>query len=198
MKQISKKSGNLFLVILIIFFVGACSSSRKAAKGKLPKGEEVVKIFCSGPDYQTDKNHFRANSVGESIDQAISKKKALNNARTDLASSIQVLISSVLHNYVNSREMNNTEIAEEKLQAMSREITDQELRGTRIICEKVARTKDGKYKTYLAIELVSDDLLDAMNKRLSEDSQLKIDYDYEKFKKEFEKSIEEYRQQNKQ
>jgi len=45
---------------------------------------------------------------------------------------------------------------------------------------------------------VSDELLDAMNKRLSEDSQLKIDYDYEKFKKEFEKSIEEYRQQNKQ
>jgi hypothetical protein len=59
------------------------------------------------------------------------------------------------------------------------------LQGTRTICEKQTKTVEGKYKTYIAIELSADDLLNKYNERLSNDERLKADYNYEKFKDTF-------------
>jgi hypothetical protein len=60
----------------------------------------------------------------------------------------------------------------------------------RTICEKLVQTKDGNYKTYIAIELSADDLVKQYNQRLSTDDRLKIDYDYEKFKDTFNQEME--------
>ena len=52
------------------------------------------------------------------------------------------------------------------------------------------KTPEGKYKVYVAIELAGDELLQGIHNRVSkglkENTKLRIDYDYEKFKKEFE------------
>ena len=58
------------------------------------------------------------------------------------------------------------------------------------ICEKTTKTSEGKYKTYIALELAGDELMNAMNARLSQDDKLKIDYDYEQFKKTFDAEME--------
>ena len=62
--------------------------------------------------------------------------------------------------------------------------------GINTICEKTTKTSDGKYKTYIAIELAGDELMTALNERLSKDAKLKIDYDYEQFKKTFEEEMD--------
>jgi hypothetical protein len=54
----------------------------------------------------------------------------------------------------------------------------------------LVQTKDGNYKTYIAIELSADDLVKKYNERLSSDDKLKIDYDYQKFKETFDKEME--------
>ena len=51
------------------------------SKQVVPSGEKEVVVPCSGPDFFTNNKVFRANSVGESMDQVTSKKKALTNAR---------------------------------------------------------------------------------------------------------------------
>jgi hypothetical protein len=86
--------------------------------------------------------------------------------------------------------MNNKEQAESRFEQLNREIVDQKLSGLRTICEKLMQTKDGSYKTYIAIELSAEDLVAAYNERLSKDDQLKIDYDYEKFKDTFNAEME--------
>ncbi len=179
----------LFLAVLIGigFTLASCKSEEKIAK---KNKEKLVDVFCTGPKYETDKKVFRANSVGESIDQAISKKIALNNARTQLASEIKVTVQSALDNYAKQQVHNKSADLEKNFQSLSREIVDQELIGTRTICEKVTKTKKGQYKTYIAIELTSDKILKSLNDRLSKDEKLKIDYDYERFKKEFDKALE--------
>ena len=154
---------------------------------KLPKGEKEVNIPCSGPDYFTNKSFFRANSLGESSDLVVSKKKAMDNARAELAASIQSTVKTVTDNYVNSREMNNKEQVEERFEQLNREIVDQKLTGLKTICEKLMKTDQTTYKTYIAIELSAEDLVATYNERLSKDDRLKIDYDYEKFKETFEK-----------
>lgn len=168
-------------------FVIGCKGSKDVAA---PKGEVEIVVPCSGPDYFTSNKVFRSNSIGESMDQVTSKKKALTNARNELAASIQTTVNTVTDSYVNSREFNNQEELEEKFESLNREIVKQKLSGIRTICEKLVRTQEGRYKTYIAIELSADELVAEYNERLSSDERLKIDYDYEKFKDTFEKEME--------
>jgi hypothetical protein len=183
MKRISYST---FVVILAAgIFMIACKG-----KEKTPKGETEVSVPCSGPDFFTTSKFFRANSIGESQDQVTSKKKALANARAELAASIQTTVKAVTDNYTNSREMNNKEQVEERFEQLNREVVDQKLSGIKTICEKLMKTNQGTYKTYIALELSADDLVAAYNEKLSKDASLKIDYDYEKFKETFEKEMD--------
>jgi len=169
--------------------ISGCKSKEKAASTK-DQGETLIEVYCSGPEFQSNNEYFRANQVGESVDQATAKKKAMSNARADLASAIQTRVKAVIDNYVNSRELNNVEEAEERFESLSREVIDQELTGVKTICEKTTKTSTGNYKTYIALELAGDELMNAMNARLSQDDKLKIDYDYEQFKKTFDAEME--------
>jgi hypothetical protein len=192
MKNFRQISLWLALLFGISLALASCKSDKKIAK---ESKEKLVTVFCTGPKYETDNKAFRANSVGESIDQAISKKIALNNARTQLASEIKVTVQSALDNYAKQQVHNTNADLEKNFQSLSREIVNQELVGTRTICEKVTKAKKGKYKTYVAIELASDKILKSLDDRLSKDEKVKIDYDYEKFKKEFEKALENMKNQ---
>jgi len=182
----------LMTALLLSGAMTACKSKKKAAAAaEPPSGETEVKVLCSGPEYFTDDKVFRANNLGESMDQATSKKKALANARAQMASDINTQIKGVIDNYVNSREMNNKEEVAERFEGLTREVVDQKLTGVRTICEKMVKVNaTGNYKAYVAIELSAQDLLAAYNDRLSKDDRLRIDYDYEKFKETFDKEME--------
>lgn len=174
----------LSTAVSFVSFQG-CKSSKTATNTPIPPSEVEVIVPCSGSQYFTSEAVFRSNSIGESADQVISKKKALTNARAELAASIQTTVKTVTDNYVNAREFNNKEEVEERFETLNREVVNKELSGLAVICEKQTRTSEGRYKTYIAIELSADQLVSAYNERLSNDDRLKIDYDYEKFKNTF-------------
>lgn len=88
--------------------------------------------------------------------------------------------------------MNNVEEVEKRFESLTREVVNQKLSGIKTICEKTTKTSDGKYKTYIAIELAGGELMSALNGRLSKDAKLKIDYDHEKFKKTFDKEMDKF------
>lgn len=171
-----------------LVFVPACKSSQR-----VPKGETELSIYCNGKGYTTDKKFFRANAIGESIDQMAAKKKAYSNAQTELASSINLTVKAVVDNYVNSREFDNAEQLEERFEALSRQVINEQLRDVATICEKHTRTQEGKYKSYLAIEMSKEAVVEGLSERISNDEQLRIDYDYEKFKRTFEDEMKELR-----
>lgn len=63
------------LASMAVFLVfSGCKSKEKVAKVE-EQGETLIEIYCSGPDYRSNNKFFRANQIGESIDQATSKKK---------------------------------------------------------------------------------------------------------------------------
>jgi len=179
----------MLAALALVVIISGCKSKEKAASTK-DQGETLIEVYCSGPEFQSNNEYFRANQVGESVDQATAKKKAMSNARADLASAIQTTVKGVIDNYVNSRELNNVEEAEERFESLTREVIDQKLTGVKTICEKTTKTSTGNYKTYIALELAGDELMNAMNARLSQDDKLKIDYDYEQFKKTFDAEME--------
>lgn len=172
--------------MLLISF-GACKNS--APTQVTPAHETEVIVPCSGPDYFSTGELFRANSIGESADQVVAKKKALSNARAEMASQVSTTIKAVTDNYLNSREFNNQEELEERFESLNREVIDQQLNGTRVICEKQTKTSEGRYKTYIVLELDPELVLSSYNERLSSDDKLRIDYDYEQFKKTFDEEM---------
>ncbi len=184
------------LVIVIGIIMSSCGSSKKLPKAENPSGETHLKVYCSGPEFRSDDKYFRSNSEGESLDAVTSKKKALINARAEMAAQIKAVITGMEDNYKNSMELNNVENIEEKFQSFTRQMLDQELAGTRTICEERTKTSEGKYKTYIALELAGDEIFNAMNQRLSKDAKTKIDYDYEKFRGAYEKALQDYREKN--
>ncbi|MCW5898378.1 MAG: LPP20 family lipoprotein [Flavobacteriales bacterium] len=185
----------LMTALMLSGAMTACKSKKKVTEkpDPLPAGEVEVIIPCSGPEYFTNDKVFRANNLGESMDQATAKKKAMSNARADLAQAINTQVKGVIDNYVNSREMNNREEVGERYESLMREVVDQRLSGVKTICEKMMKTATNNYKSYVAIELSAQDLLSAYNERLSSDERLRIDYDYEKFKETFDKEMDKLR-----
>ena len=177
----------LFLSVLILLY--ACNVSKNLSNQALIENKVGHIGLCSGPDFFTSKNYFRANSVGESLDMVISKKKALTNARAEIAASVKILVESVVDNYVKSSELNNLEQVEEHFEGLNREVIKQELIGIKTICEELTKTTEGKFKTYIAIELSAQKLVDKFHDSIIKDDLLMIDYDYEKFKDTFEKEM---------
>ncbi len=192
MKKITKTTRSIGKVLMLAALTGMLATGCKKKKElQAPEGEVLIKEYCSGEEYFSNNEFFRANGLGESMDQATAKKKALSNARADLASAINTTIKGTIDNYVNSREFNNREEIEERFEGLTREVINQELNGTKTICQKAVKVEsNGNYKYYVALELSGQELLSSMNERLGSDERLKIDYDYEKFKETFDKEME--------
>jgi hypothetical protein len=183
-----KSNMNQFGLRLILFF--GKKKAKKVEEVVIPKGETKVDVLCSGPEYFSTKEHFRANSVAESPNQVNSKRMALSNARSEMAGSIQVTMKAVIDNYFQDMNVGDKQEYVGRYEGLSREVINQSLNGTKIICEEVTMTADGKYKTYLAIEMVGNELLQSINSRIASDDRLRTNYEYERFRNEFNKEMD--------
>ena len=63
------------LVVLVSFglilALGGCKSKKETTAVQAPvadAGEKLIDVYCSGPEYQSDDDFFRANNLGESAD----------------------------------------------------------------------------------------------------------------------------------
>lgn len=182
------KTSLILLVMATAFSVASCKSKKKQEVAA-PAGEVLVNEYCSGPEFFSNKKTFRGNAVGESMDMQTAKNKSLIEAKQRLASYINTTIKSTVDNYIKDNEHNKKEDLEKKYEGLTREVVNQKLSGIKIICEKVTQLADKNYRAYTAIELDGDEIVAAINDRLTKEESLKVDYDYEKFKKTFEEEM---------
>ncbi|MFZ6052839.1 hypothetical protein [Halocola ammonii] len=188
-KMMSTQNLTLFLfAALLIVGLGSCKKNKETVE-KEPDGEVLINEYCTGESYFSDKDTFRATATGESMDRETAKKKARSNANAELAKTITTTMQIVGDNYVNSTEFNNKEELTETFNEMARTVIDQELKGAKKICDKLTQKSDGRYVSYIALELSGDDIVSEYNERLSKDERIKAEYNYEKFKETFEQEM---------
>ena len=176
----------LFSVIVLTFMFTACKTKQKVVPAA---GEVEVLTPCSGPDFQSTSKVLRFSAIGESMDQMTAKKKAMSEARAGLAASVNTLVKSVTDNYVKSGNYSNKEELMKNYEGISREVVNQSLNGITVICEKTMLKKDNTYKYYVCAELGGSEVLQSMSKKMTSNEMLKVDYNYEKFKKTFEEEM---------
>lgn len=74
--------------------------------------------------------------MGESMDQMMSEKKGLTEARAKLAAQIEILVKTVTDNYGKSTEVNKKEELLGRYESLTREVVKQKLNGTIEVCNK--------------------------------------------------------------
>ena len=180
----------MLFAVLFAFASTSCKKKKKAQESPKPEGEILISEYCSSTEYFSDKNTFRATATGESSDRETAKKKARSNANAEMAKTINTTMKIVGDNYVNSTEFNNKEEITETFNEMARTVIEQEIKGAIKICDKLTQRPDGRYVSYIALELSGDEIVSKYNERLSSDERIKADYNYEKFKETFEAEME--------
>ncbi len=143
------------------------------------------KVLCGGPDFLSDSEYFRANNAGESFSQSSSRSMALSSARAELADQVELIINAVIDNYMLEFSGNGQINNSHNYEGISREVIRQRLPETRIICEHMTRNREGRYITYIAIELPGINIINSFNENVAKDERLRADYNQERFKKIF-------------
>jgi len=171
--------------LLAFMFVTSCATMQKP------------ETPCVGRKYKTSKKFFRASSFGNSVDQATSKKKAVSNARADLASSINVTMKEVSDQFVNSLESGGDGGSIESFRAKFtdniRTVVNQRISGSIVICEEYRlNRKTKKYSSYVCVELSAKKLADQVAKQLSRDDELRVEFDYQKFQETFNSEMDNF------
>ena len=179
-------------LVFMAFAAAGMMFSSCGPKTKAPKGETELILPCS--EFKSDRKTFRVYSYGESADAMVAKKKAISNARSELAGMISTTMKVVGDNYVKSMEVNNVEEVLERFEENGRTVINQELSGAVTVCDRLMEVnKSDKFKYYIALELDGEKIVKNYYKSLSKNDKIMVDYNYEKFKETFEKEMENQR-----
>jgi len=191
---------NITTLLITLLLVTSCGSIKN-----MNPGDKKFEPPCTGKAYMSSKKAFREPGQGESIDYATSRKKALSNARSALAETVNSTIKKVEDNFVNSLEENNQEQIREKFQSNIRTVVDTQIQGSIVICEEATKNKEtGRYTTYITMELsnntLAQDIMNSFKKdeknpsqNLDKESQMRIEFDYERFQDTFNKALEDFK-----
>jgi len=180
---------NLCLAIAAIAFlsVASCKTQKEVVKPSDTMKEVVTP--CSDGDFHSDTKFFRGTGIGTSQDQSTAKRKANLDANANLAASINRTLKSVTDRYTNERQISDASQFEEKFEQMTRDVVNQELNNVATVCSKTY-TKDGKYTTYMAVEVSKDQLLNNIKDKISKDDKLQLDYDKMKYEQVFNEEMD--------
>ncbi|MGM0375836.1 MAG: hypothetical protein ACQEQ0_03600 [Bacteroidota bacterium] len=200
--KLMKTNGLIFLLLgAIALSMSSCGSKKDLAKAE--DSREIGSIPCSGSDYATDEEYFRANESGESPRMSMAKRQAILNAKATLAGNIESQIKTVSQQYTNQRSFESEQSKvefEEQFEEMTRNVVDQQLNDVKIICEKALQGKDnGDYQYFVAVEMPKEALMDNIDNEISKKERLQLEYDKQKFQEIYDeemKNIEEERDEN--
>ena len=192
---------SIFILTAFVLSISGCSSKKNLAKAE--NSQEVVDIPCTGSDFATDEEFFRANESGQSPRMSMAKRQALLNAKALLASNIQSQIKTVTQQYTNQRSFESEQSKvefEQELEEMTRNVVDQQLNDVKIICEKAMKNKDnGNYQYFVAVEMPKEAMLNNIDNEISKKERLQLEYDKQKFQEVYDeemKNLEEEREEN--
>ncbi|MGB5989817.1 MAG: hypothetical protein WBG43_08775 [Marinifilaceae bacterium] len=176
----------LLSLIVITAAISSCGTSEKMTKGQEKAlGEEIV-TPCSDVDFHTDKETFRATGIGTSLDLTTSKRKANLIAASNLAASVNQLIKAGIERYAGERQIGDKISFNEKYSDMAKQLVNQELNNISIVCTKTYQ-KDGRYTSYIAIEVAKTELLNKVSSNIAKKAKDDQDFEAYKFKQSLEK-----------
>jgi hypothetical protein len=172
-----------------------CKGGKDTSSTPQTRGEVRIVEYCSGPEFLTNGEFFRASATGTSPQREIAKKIARQNAEATLARAVEATVEIVAENQATQLGFGTKEEATSKFNELSRTIVNKKLTGAITICQELTLTEEKKYIAYLAIELSGGELANAYTDGLKQDERIRAEYNYDTFKDTFEEVMSTYREQ---
>lgn len=180
-----KKFGLLLCAAIIGMTVVSCGSSKKVAAND---GEEKACAQC-----MSTKQALRAEgSFLAAYENQIPKAKqaAANNARQELARMMQVVVESVIEDYSSTYIDGDAQDFRQSLKDLSRTVVNQTVKGAVSAVPGWSEKMKSGTMYYVCLEVNADNLVEEINQKVSADSKLRTDFEYEKFKQVFDKEMD--------
>jgi len=187
----------IILFAMVIAMFTACSSSKKIASLQSPKRVKIEKEACQ--KLAEEKSDFlRGYGIGTSADKMMARDLATAAARNEILNQIQVSASNMIEKYnqqhsTSGKGQGMTREDQGKATQMIRSIAEETLNGVRVIGSDTYKVGTN-FEMHVCVELTNVDFTKKVYNKLSKDEKLMIDYEADKFKKDFEKELEAYRQ----
>ena len=182
-----KKVSMILLGTALLMGLASCGSKQNVVNKN--GGEVEIELPCTGPEYRTDATHFRATATDVSTNRQVARDKALTAARAELATEINTTMERVTDRYNSSYNVGEDDETRGKFQDMTRQLVKQTLSGSVVTCEKLTQDAQGRYHSYVCVELKGEDFANKLQNGISKDDKLRTDYEYEKFKKVFDEEM---------
>jgi len=175
--------------------LSGCKGGKDTSSTPETRGEVRIVEYCSGPEFLTNGEYFRASATGTSPQREIAKKIARQNAEATLARAVEATVEIVAENQATQLGFGTTEEATSKFNELSRTIVNKKLTGAITICQELTMTEDKKYIAYLAIELSGGELANAYVQGLKQEERIRAEYNYDQFKEACEEVMSNCREQ---
>jgi len=195
MKTLNKIKYSI-LSLLTLSILVSCGPGKTVVKEVKTNQENVVEVItpCVGDKFQSNDKFFRGTANGTSVNMNMAKKIALRSANTFLATDIKVQITQVADDYSGQTTSGTTSTFREKVQDATESVVDEVVNSSRTICERTTMNKQtGEYTVYISRESSVENIFSKVAQTLSKEEELRVDYDYEKFKETFDKVMEKRR-----
>ncbi len=196
----------LFAVIATAMMVTSCGTSKQATSMSKVTGDVLIE---SNPceEYAMEKPAQRAVGVGQHFQEATAKNQAELQARAALAKALQTCIETTTKDYADDKTMfsaddvsgqsitDQTAILNDRTEAMSKEL----VKGASVAKVTKYRTPNNQYKVYVCVEYSEDvaqmagKVSKSFGEMLSQDQKIRIDFNEQRFKKEMEQKMQEYK-----
>lgn len=180
------------LIVMALFMLSSCGGQKQVLANE--NGYKKVEMPFSTPEYRSDANNFRAVYSAKSPDAIVAKKMATVSCRTELASSVSILIKSVNDQYTSQREIGNKAEFERKFEELTKTVVNQVILGSIIIGEDKSENNEGMCLMYIAMELPKQVVKEAIEDAISKDSKLALDFDKHLYEKQFDEEMAKFEQ----
>lgn len=149
------------LVVVCLVLVAGCAKS--------PFGQKVKEPF-RGNAYESNNRFFRATGKGESVKDNIARGKADIEAKSMLASQVNVTMKQVADQYLGQTENANAADVADKFQSLVRAVMNTDIADLRKIGErKYFDEKENKYTVFIAYEIKKNAMLRFMKRQAKVD-----------------------------
>lgn len=184
-------------VAIVVMLTTSCSSANKAVQttSKPTLTEEVLPL--SEAKYRSDAQYYRSVQSGVSPERSMAKKIAIQNARQELASTIQTDIKTVIENYARQVNLSSDEMPnyESRMTELTYSVVSQTISGAAVMDEKLYTESNGTYRHYVCMELSKEEMQNAVMAKIKQEERLLSDFNLSEFKKVYDEKMAEFNAQ---
>ncbi len=184
MKKVTAVTTTICTILALIIGFSACKQKKSLQKSE--GSVEIIKMPLDSKEYKTDKDNFRSVASGKSPDMATSKKIAMMNSKSEMASNIQSTIKKVSEQYTNQVSVGNKMEFEAKFEELQREVVSQKMSEVKIVGEKILKQPDGSFEYWICLQMAKDAVLNG----IANSDKNKVNYDKKKFEEIFNSELQ--------